>query len=415
MPVKHALKTIRSFAAFLSEHRWLTATVLALAILIGIAVWLMRPKVPAFAVTRGDLVQTVVASGRVENPLRVDIGSQITGTVATIPVSEGQSVKSGQTLITLEADEVRAQVEQAHFVVAQAESRTRQIREFSLPEAEQALRQAEINLTNAKRQYQRTKELSAKGFISDSQLDEASKNLNLAESQVRSARLQVADNRPAGSTSRQAQMLLQQARASLQAVLAIFEHSSIKAPADGILIARNVERGDVVQPGKALMVLSPTGETQLVVQIDEKNLSLLAFGQKALASADAYPLETFPAELVYINPAVDPQRGSLEIKLRVPSPPSYLRQDMTVSVDIEVARKANTLVLPTAAIRDSATKQPWVMRVEAGRARRQPVKLGLRGATKAEILQGLSAGDVVLSDSAGNPAEGRSVRPDIRP
>ncbi len=58
----------------------------------------------------------------------------------------------------------------------------------------------------------------------------------------------------------------------------------------------------MVQPGKVLMVLSPSGETQLVLQIDERNLAKLKLGQKALASADAYPAQRFAAELVYINP-----------------------------------------------------------------------------------------------------------------
>jgi HlyD family secretion protein len=65
----------------------------------------------------------------------------------------------------------------------------------------------------------------------------------------------------------------------------------ILAPADGVLIGRNVEPGDVVQPGKELMTLAPSGETQILVQVDEKNLAQLRLGQKAIASADAYPRE----------------------------------------------------------------------------------------------------------------------------
>ena len=70
----------------------------------------------------------------------------------------------------------------------------------------------------------------------------------------------------------------------------------------------------MVQPGKVLMVLSPAGETQLVLQIDERNLGRLKLGQRALASADAYPQERFAAELVYINPGVDAQRGTVEVQ-----------------------------------------------------------------------------------------------------
>ena len=76
-----------------------------------------------------------------------------------------------------------------------------------------------------------------------------------------------------------------------------------------------------------------------MLQIDERNLGKLALGQKALASADAYPDQRFAAVVSYINPGVDITRASVEVKLTVADPPDYLRQDMTVSVDIEVARE----------------------------------------------------------------------------
>ena len=165
----------------------------------------------------------------------------------------------------------------------------------------------------------------------------------------------------------------------------------------------------MVQPGKELMVLAPAGETQIVVSIDEKNLAQLRIGQKALASADAYPRERFAAELFYINPGIDALRGSVEVKLRVPAPPAYLRQDMTVSVDIEVARRAGTLVVPADAVYDAAGGHPWVL-VESGhRAVKRPVRLGARGEGHVEILEGVAAGDRLVAASAGI-APGARVR-----
>jgi len=159
-----------------------------------------------------------------------------------------------------------------------------------------------------------------------------------------------------------------------------------------------------------LMVLAPEGETQIVLQIDERNLAKLKLGQKALASADAYASEKFAAELVYINPGVDAQRGTVEVKLRVPGPPAYLRQDMTVSVDIEIERRAAALALPAEAVHDAAGPSPWVLVVKNGKATRQAVKLGLRGEGSAEILDGLAEGDRVVP--AGNSIRaGQRLRP----
>jgi HlyD family secretion protein len=266
----------------------------------------------------------------------------------------------------------------------------------------------QANAVQARAQYERTKTLQARGFIGQSQLDDAQRTLDVTESQLRAARLQVQSNARGGSDYAVAQTALAQARATQRAAQVKLEQTVIRAPADGVLIARSVEPGNVIQSGKELMALAPAGETQIVVQMDERHLAEIALGQKALASADAFPGERFGAELTYINPGVDAARGSVEVKLRVPSPPKYLRQDMTVSVDIEVARQASVLTVPSEAIRDAAGRQPWVLAVRDGHAVRQPVKLGMRGTGRTEILEGVSAGEALI------PAANLAVQPGKR-
>ncbi len=403
---------MRAMGGNLWRWRW---RALGALMLIGMALyiatpWLLGPNVPAQLVQRGALVQSVVASGRIETPHRVNIGSQITGTVASVPVTEGQAVAVGQVLVTLEDSELRASVEQAEAAVAQTAARLRQIIEVTLPVAQENLSQAQSNLLNAQQQYARAESLRSGGFETQVQLDNARRTLSVAQAQVRAAQAQVAGNVPGGTEHVAAEAALRQARASLLVALSRLGYTRIRALQDGTLIAQNVERGWVVQPSQVLMVLSPSGQIEIVVQIDEKNLGLIAVGQRAVASADAYPDRRFAAELAYINPAVDPVRASVEVKLRVPAPPEYLRQDMTVSVDIAVAERADTLVLPVSAVHDAAGAAPWVLRIENGRAQRQPVRIGLRGAQRVEILEGLREGDLVVPASVTVPDGGR-VRP----
>jgi HlyD family secretion protein len=390
---------------------------LALALLLGGAYaarpLLFGPEAKVYTVERRALVQSVVATGRVETPLRVDIGSQVTGAIAAIPVAQGQVVRRGQVLIELERAEMAAAVEQARAAVGQAQARLLQVRQVGGPVAEQALRQAEANLNNARRQYQRSEDLFARGFVGQASLDEARRGLHVADSQAASARFQARSMSGNGSDVLMAKAALAQARASLQMAIARLGYTTIAAPADGVLIARAAERGDVVQPGKVLMVLSPNGRTQLVVDIDEKNIALLRIGQDALASADAYPAQRFSARLAYINPAVDPQRGSVEVKFDVAQPPPYLRQDMTVSVDIEVARRANAVVVPTETLHDSAGRAPWVLKVAGKHLRRQPVTTGASGSGNTEIVAGLQPGDLVASAADAALADGSRVRPAV--
>lgn len=404
-----------SFAPFLAAVRRHVvvagAAVLAVVLLAGWATprWFAGPRIPAEQLAPRDFVVSVVASGHVEAPHRVTIGSVVMGTVRRIPVAEGQVVRPGQVLVELEADDWRAAAAQADAGVGQAEARLRQVGEVDAPVASQALRQAEVSLDNARRQQARQAALLAQGFIGPAAMDDADKAVALATAQVAAARAQDRATRPEGAELAIARTALAQARGAASAAHAQLAHATLTAPVAGTLIARNVEPGSVVSPGAALMVLSPSGPVQVVVDIDERDLHLLSVGQAARASADAYADRTFDARVAYINPAVDAQRGSVEVKLDVDAPPAWLAQDMTVSVDIRVAERTHVLVVPLDALHDADTPRPWVLRVEAGRARRVDVAPGLRGAGRVEITRGLASGDLVLA-RAGDAGEGDRVR-----
>ncbi|MCA2997303.1 MAG: efflux RND transporter periplasmic adaptor subunit [Rhodocyclaceae bacterium] len=375
----------------------LLATVFAFAASVWLGQdWLLGTRVSTITVTQRELVRTIVATGRVVSPHRVGVGTQIVGTVARVPVAEGQTVSADQALIELENAELRAAVSQADATVMQAKARLRQLREATVPVADEARRQAEVTADSARTQLKRQQDLFKQGFIGQAVLDDARKAVDLAEAQLRSASEQLKSFQPTGSDSALAQAALAQAEASAEAARARLRYAVVRAPSAGVLISRDVEPGDAVQPGKTLMTLSPSGETQLVVLIDEKNLAALAVGQRALASADAFADRRFPTELVYINPGVDPQRGSVEVKLRVPNPPDYLRQDMTVSVDIEVARRVGAVLVPTHALREVSGGKPWVLVAEAGHARKRAVELGMISNGVTEVKRGLSPGEEVI-------------------
>lgn len=402
LPHKSVLTASAVWSAIWS-HRWF---VLVVVLALGVGGWqgarvIWGPAVAVDQVRRGNLVETVVASGHVETPFRAEIGSQITGTVDDVLVQDGERVSKGQPLISLEARELKAAVVQAQGAVAQAEARMRQLDELTLPSAREALMQAQANLLNAQQTFDRTSQLAKNGFATRQALDDAQKTLDVARTQVRTAEFQVYTASPHGSDYVMAQTLLNQAHANLETAQSRLGYATISAPRDGVLITRNVERGAVVQPGKALLVLAPTGEVQLVLQIDERNLGKISLGQNAVASADAYPDQRFAAVISYINPGVDIARASVEVKLTVADPPDYLRQDMTVSVDIEVAAKDHALTLPVRSVHDVLSGGPWVLGIRDGRAAKRPVHLGLRGNTQLEILDGVAEGEVAIPLNSG--------------
>ena len=359
--------------------------------------WWLGPLVQTEAVQRRDVLQTLVASGRVETAHRVNIGAQITGTVARVPVAEGQTVKAGDVLVELVGTELQSARRQAQQAVVQAQNRLRQMNELQAPVVQQTLRQAQASLDTAQAHSLRQAALFEQGFIGQAALDESRKALALADAQVLAAQKQVASTRAGGAEHTLAVGAVAEAQANAEMVNAKARYAVIHAPTSGQLIGRNVEVGDVVQAGKVLMTLSPEGAMQLVVQIDEKNLRLLALGQQALASADAYPQQPFKAQVGYIHPGINAQTGAVEIKLDVLELQQTLKQDMTVSVDLVVARKPQVLALQVGLVNEISGASPWVWLLQAGHAVRRPVRLGLRGGAWVEVLEGLREGDAVIT------------------
>jgi len=397
-----------------TPRTWLKIGVGA-AVVIALALYLLRnvllgTPTNVYAATSGELVQSVVASGRVISPQRVTIALQGTGRVVRVAVAQGQTVEPGQLLIELDNSDSRASLAQASSGVAQAQARLQQLGELSRPQAQQALAQAQATARQTRKALDRNRDLVAQGFVSQAAVDDARRAVDVAEAQVVSAQAQVKTNNIGGSDTLLAQAELRQALAGQQLARAKLDQGLVFAPSSGVLISRSVEVGDIVQPGKALMVLATSGQVQILIQVDEKNLSKIALDQKAYASADAFANQRFDAVVGYINPGVDAARGSVEVKLNIPNPPDYLRQDMTVSVDIETARRTATVVIATSAVQDAATDKPWVLVVRGAHAVKQFVRLGLRGDTRVEVLDGIAAGESVVPASKIGVKAGQRVR-----
>jgi HlyD family secretion protein len=216
--------------ALATAANWLTTTLTALAGRIWHWKWhglafaaslllalyfgpnaIFGPSVPVDVAVRGTFLQTVVASGHVEAPFRVNISTQVTAVVANIPVIEGQVVKAGATLIKLDDRELQAVVVAGEGAVAQAQARLRQMRELTLPAAQQSLKQAQATLLNAQRAYDRTLKLHKDGYSTTVALDETIRALDVAKAQFKSTELQIATSQMGGSDYSMAESQLRRA------------------------------------------------------------------------------------------------------------------------------------------------------------------------------------------------------------
>ena len=388
--------------------------VVGLVIAVAAAAWFafrhwQGAPVDVAAVKPTRLTQTVVVSGRVLTPAKVDIGATVTGRVLAVMVDEGRHVAPNEVLIELERAELAAALAQAAAQEKSAATRIAQLQEVGAPSTREQLTQAEANYRIAERDLSRQEQLFKQGFIGEARVDESRRAAAVAKSQLETVRMQAAASGPAGVDRRLLDDQLAQARAARDAAAAKLAQTTLRAPEAGTVLARSVEPGDIVQPGKRLLTLALDGDTRLSALIDEKNLAVLKVGQPALVSADAFPRDRFDATLTYLAPGVDAQRGTVEAKFAVPAPPAYLRTDMTVSIEIAVADKTDALVVPLGSIHDPQAPEPWVLVVREGRAERVAVKLGARTAAEVEIVGGLAAGAQVIAGTGVEP--GQRVNP----
>jgi len=369
---------------------------LVVLVLLGLGFRSLRGRtVEAVRVKRTELLETLVVSGRVLARSKASLGSPVAGRVEAVLVEEGDRVKAGQLLVKLDESEAAA-------ALAQARAKLERVRGADRRAAEEERSQLAARLVLEERQLARIAALRADGFVSEREEDDARIARDLARSALAAAEAKARAAAAGGADEALAVAAVGAAEARLAQL-------RILAPEPGVVLARAAEPGDVVSPGGVLLTVALDREAQLIAQPDEKNLPALRVGQRARASADAFPDRSFEAEVISVSPGVDLARGTVDVKLRVPDPPPELRTDMTLSVELEVGKRTGVLVLPLESVGDTAS-EPWVLAVRGGRAVRVPVALGARGGSVAEVTGGLSEGDLVVR-IPGAVEDGQRVRP----
>ena len=369
---------------------WVSVALVTAAAVTELTRRMLPQRVPATVVVRRDVARTLVLSGRVRPVARSRLGATTGGTVRSVLVRAGDHVSRGQLLLLLDDAPAAAVLAQARAALVTAEAHTRSTAD-----------QAELARQQTSRDLERARVLFAAGAISPRDLEVAVRAAAVARSELDVARARVT----MGASSSLAEVA--RARAVVAGAVAQLALARVTAPSAATVLSRAVEQGDVVVPGRVLLDVALDGPTELVVYPREESLVDLRPGTSAVVSADAFPGSTFAARLTWVAPMVDPAQGTVEVRLAVPAPPSYLRADMTVSINIEVARHARALVVPLALVRDAGSAAPWVAVARDGRAVQRAVRLGIKGDHEVEIVSGLAEGEGVL------PADimpGRRVR-----
>ncbi|MGH9329897.1 MAG: efflux RND transporter periplasmic adaptor subunit, partial [Vicinamibacterales bacterium] len=301
-----------------------------LAVGISAGAYYMRgggrePQVTTAQVTRGDIVDTVGATGTLEAVTTVQVGTQVSGTVQELYADFNSIVRKGQVIARLDPSLMQTQIEQQQANVARAQADLERLR---------------VSLEDARVKLTRATDLSNRSLIPKTELEAAEVNVRSTEAQLRSAQ--------AGLT---------QARANLNQTQVNLQHTVIHAPIDGIVISRNVDVGQTVaasmQAPTLYLLAADLTKMKVNANIDEADVGRIRPGQTVHFRVDAYPTDDFLGTVsqIRLQPVVVQNVVTYATVIDVPNPELKLKPGMTANVTIEIARADNVLRVPNAALR----------------------------------------------------------------
>ena len=358
------------------------------------------------------------ATGYIVAHHKIEVAAKVIGRVQWIGVEKGDRVKQGQVIVRLEDDEYRAQVQQARGNLSNLEARLAQARHGSRPEEIEVttanLEQAKADLDDAKVTLDRTRQLARDGVMSKQSLDDAQSKYDGAKHRVisleRTDKLTRLGPRSEEILSLEGQV--EQAKGVLAYSQTQLDNTIIKAPVDGTILERAVEKGEFVttsfvgdRGAKGYVVsLADLNDLQVELDIAQNDFAKLHAGQKGTVTTDAFPDRKYEGMIFEISPEANRQKATVQIKVKVMNPDDYLRPEMNSSVAFMSEAKpaspetkaAPRIVVPTAAI-----KNDFVFVVLNGKAVARPIKTGASASNGVVVEQGLIGGeDVILSPPA---------------
>ncbi|HYL81054.1 MAG TPA: efflux RND transporter periplasmic adaptor subunit [Candidatus Acidoferrum sp.] len=420
------------------------------------------------AVEQGDILSTISSTGTLNAVITVQVGTQVSGTIQQLFVDYNSPVKKGMLIARIDPATFEAKVNQAKADVESAQATVLNQR-AAVAKAQADLANARANVVkddvavrDAKIKADSRVRLFQEGGISEEERDTAKATLDSAVAQSDAAQASVRSSQAALEVTQAqltaAQAQVRQKQAALAQAQVDLDNSSIRAPVDGIVVARNVDVGQTVaaslQAPTLFLIAQDLTKMQVDTNVDEADIGRVTKEQTAAFTVDAYPGERFRGQVVQVRqaPQVVQNVVTYDVVVAVGNPDLKLKPGMTANVRIMVARHDGVLTIPNAAFRvrvdtpgaagsraggspgqgaspgaaraatgpggrgagagagasvDSGKQRVWVL--ENGRPVERRIQTGLSDGEKTEVVDGLKSGEsIIIGVSGGQKSNGTS-------
>src|SRR6059036_691275 len=383
------------------------------------------PKYRVARVERGPLTAVVAANGTLNSVVSVQVGTQVSGQIQKLLVDFNSVVRKDQVIAQIDPEifeakvnQARADVESTQATVVTQEAQVERARadienaRAAHAEARAQTAKAQVAVMDTKRDLDRKTELARRELIAKSDLDSSQAAYDSAAAQLDSAKAREqslaaaigsaqAQLRVTEATLRSARAQVKQKEAALQQAQADLEHTTIRAPVDGVVVSRAVDVGQTVaaslQAPTLFTIAQDLTKMQVETSVVEADIGRIKVGDRGVFTVDAFPTSTFRGEVVQIRKAAQTVQNvvTYTVVVAVANPEGRLMPGMTANVKVVVAEKANVLKAPNAALRFRPTGVEVGM--DSSPAERPAVSAGGDGAA-AETTRERLVRELKLSD-----------------
>ena len=400
-------------------------TIIYVALIAGLAILIVvvaalrgqAPIVPVITVARGDLNVDITSNGKVEPISPAVAHAKFPTFIRSVMATEGQAVRRGEVILTLDAADVRSQLSQARADLLAAENDLRNARAGGPPEQvaqlQGDLEAARIQVKNLENTGKELQQLVAKNAATRDEL--ASNEANLAKArgnlQALEARKQDLMQRSSASVEG-ASLRLSKARDEVQSLDEKARSAVVTAPANGTLYSLPVRAGDYVKVGDTLAETADLRQIRVRAFVDEPDLGMLEPNEDVEVTWDAKPGRTWTGRSEQVPKQVVPRgvRSVGEVLCSIDNNKLELLPNTNVQVRILVRERRGAVVVPRAAVHGD-NGQHYVFIFDGNKVRRRDISVGVASTSNYEVLSGLAVGDRIAEPVDQELRNGMEVRP----
>jgi RND family efflux transporter MFP subunit len=363
----------------LNWGRLASKPLLLLIVAGGLLYWLQfrSTTVITYKVATGKIVNTVMGTGVLDAKNKTIISSKISGRISRILVDQGDKVKTGQLIVTLDDEELLMQVKVAQANVGATKSTVKKLK--------YELDYTKAVLINAEKVHKRQLKLIQNNIISQSVLDKSIEDFNIATANFNRAKSAIIE----------AEKKLLESKKMVELRQSQLRYTQIRAPFDGIIVFRAMDPGDIVVPGSSIMSLISLRILWVKSWVGETELENIRSGLPAKIVFRSLPNKKFPGKVVRLAREVDKETREFIVDVSVNKLPVNWASGQRAEVYIETAEKNNILIISEDFLQ-WRNNQPGVFVLQQTRAIWQTVELGLKGEGNIEVISGLAAGNIIL-------------------